>query len=234
MLPYFIFNGTDSRTKNIIVNEYPLRIVPQSRITEITVPGRSGSLTIDEGAYENVVLACECTALPAADMESISAWLKGPGTLVFGDHPNRSLRARADAQITFEKLMRGQAHRRFTLPFVCQPGRYVYPAPSNIILETPGAVVNPGTMASQPRVTVQASGTVTLTVGTSIMVINGGASSWALLIDSELMDCFNSTRTVLRNHWMDGDFPTLAPGSNAVTWSGTVTRVTILPRWRYL
>ena len=61
MLPYFIFNGTDSRTKNIIVNEYPPRIAPQSRTTEIIVPGRSGSLTIDEGAYENVVLACECS-----------------------------------------------------------------------------------------------------------------------------------------------------------------------------
>ena len=234
MLPYFIFNGTDSRTKNIVVNKYPPRIVPKSRTTEIIVQGRSGSLTIDEGAYDNVVLACECTALPAADMEDISAWLKGPGTLVFGDYPSRSLRARADAQISFDKIMRGRAHRGFTIPFVCHPGRYVYPAPSNIIVEAPGAVVNPGTMAAEPRVTVQASGTVTLTLGTSIMVINGGASAWALVIDSELMDCFNSAMTVLRNHWMDGDFPMLAPGSNAVTWSGAVTRVTILPRWRYL
>lgn len=234
MLPYFIFNGIDSRTKNIMVNEYPPRILPKSRTTEITVPGRDGTLTIDEGAYDNLILTCDCTALPIANIEEISAWLRGAGDLVFGHYENRSIRARVDAQISFDKLMRGRAHRGFTIPFVCQPGRYTYPPVADIVRTTTGTVTNPGTMPSQPKIKVVATGEITLTVGNSIMLIDGPETEWTLVIDSELMDCFDSTMTILRNDWMTGDFPLLSPGANAVTWDGTVASVTITPRWRYL
>lgn len=33
---------------------------------------------------------------------------------------------------------------------------------------------------------------------------------------------------------MTGDFPTLLPGQNAISWSGNVTRLEIQPNWRYL
>lgn len=33
---------------------------------------------------------------------------------------------------------------------------------------------------------------------------------------------------------MSGDFPTLLPGSNAISWTGNVTKVVIQPNWRYL
>ena len=234
MLPYFIFNGIDSRTKNIMVNEYPPRILPKSRTTEITVPGRSGSMTIDEGAYDSIVLPCECTALPLCNLEELSAWLRGAGTLVFGHYDNRSIRARVDAQISFDKLMRGRAHRGFTIPFVCQPGRYTYPPLADVAMTEPGVISNPGTMQAEPKITVVATGEITLTVGTSIMLINGPETEWTLVIDSELMDCFDGTMTLLRNDWMTGDFPLLNPGTNAVNWDGTVESVTITPRWRYL
>lgn len=234
MLPYFTFKGTDSRTKNIIVNEYPPRILPKSRTTEITVPGRDGSLTIDEGAYDNIVLTCDCTALPLCDIEQLSAWLRGSGDLVFGHYSNRSIRARVDAQISFDKLMRGKAHRGFTIPFVCQPGRYVYPPVADIAVTESGTITNPGTMPAEPKITVVATGEITLTVGNSIMLIEGPETEWTLVIDSELMDCFDGSMTILRNDWMTGDFPLLKPGANAVNWEGTVTSVTITPRWRYL
>ena len=233
MLPYFIFNGTDSRTKNIMVNEYPSRILPKSRTTEITVPGRSGSLTIDEGAYDSIVLTCECTALPLCNLEELSAWLRGAGDLVFGHYDNRSIRARVDAQISFDKLMRGRAHRGFTVPFVCQPGRYVYPPVDDIVLISSGTVTNPGNMRSKPQIKVEGSDEVTLTAGSEIMQIQK-AGSWTLVIDSELMDCFDASLTVLRNNWLTGDFPEFLPGVNSVSWIGTVTKVTIKPRWRYL
>ena len=45
--------------------------------------------------------------LPAADIEAICAWLTGAGDLIFGNYPNRSMRARMDAQINFDKIIRG-------------------------------------------------------------------------------------------------------------------------------
>lgn len=234
MLPYFIWKGTDSRTKGIVVNEYPARVLPASRTTELIVPGRSGTLTIDEGAYDNVVLACACTALPGCNLEELSAWLRGAGELVFGQYPNRMIRARVDAQISFDKLIRGRAHRGFNIPFVCQPGRYVHPEAAAVTFTAPGTITNPGTMAAEPRIEVTAAGEITLTVGDSIMSIKGLATTWTLVIDTEMMDCFNYGMTTLRNSWMTGAFPRLLPGANAVSWSGTVTNVKIKPRWRYL
>ena len=40
--------------------------------------------------------------------------------------------------------------------------------------------------------------------------------------------------TVLQNEKRTGEFPVLEPGGNAVSWSGTVSRVVIKPNWRYL
>ena len=36
------------------------------------------------------------------------------------------------------------------------------------------------------------------------------------------------------NGCMSGDFPTLLSGSNAISWTGNVTKVVIQPNWRYL
>ena len=36
------------------------------------------------------------------------------------------------------------------------------------------------------------------------------------------------------NDHMSGDSPVLQPGANAISWTGTVTRVIVRPNWRYL
>ena len=33
---------------------------------------------------------------------------------------------------------------------------------------------------------------------------------------------------------MNGEFPVLKPGANAISWTGTVTKVVVKPNWRYL
>lgn len=228
------FNGVTAASKGVIVVDYPPYVKPQSRVKVLTIPGRNGSLTIDEEAYENIELECRCVALPTANIESISDWLTGSGDLILGNASDKSLKARVDGQISFDKIVSGHQHRGFTIPFVCQPGRYVHPPVDDIVRTTTGTVTNPGTMPSQPKIKVVATGEITLTVGTSIMLINGPETEWTLVIDSELMDCFDGTMTILRNDWMTGDFPLLNPGANAVNWSGTVASVTITPRWRYL
>ena len=33
---------------------------------------------------------------------------------------------------------------------------------------------------------------------------------------------------------MNGEFPVLKPGANAISWTGAVTKVVVRPNWRYL
>ena len=39
--------------------------------------------------------------------------------------------------------------------------------------------------------------------------------------------------TLLNDH-MNGEFPVLKPGANAISWTGPVSKVVVRPNWRYL
>ena len=51
-------------------------------------------------------------------------------------------------------------------------------------------------------------------------------------IDSVLQEAYQGT-TLMNDH-MNGEFPVLKPGANAISWTGTVTKVVVRPNWRYL
>ena len=53
-----------------------------------------------------------------------------------------------------------------------------------------------------------------------------------IVIDSVLQKAYQGT-TLMNDH-MNGEFPVLKPGANAISWTGTVTKVVVRPNWRYL
>ena len=53
-----------------------------------------------------------------------------------------------------------------------------------------------------------------------------------IVIDSVLQEAYQGT--VLMNDHMNGEFPVLKPGANAISWTGAVTKVVIQPNWRSL
>lgn len=67
-------------------------------------------------------------------------------------------------------------------------------------------------------------------VGLTIVELDGVSGS--ITLDGPLMEAYKGTASMNNN--MSGDFPTLAPGMNAVSWSGSVTKIEVLPNWRYL
>ena len=83
---------------------------------------------------------------------------------------------------------------------------------------------------SDPVITVTGSGDITLMVGTTIVELTGVSGS--IVIDSVLKEAYKGT-TLMNDH-MNGEFPVLKPGANAISWTGTVTRVIVRPNWRYL
>ena len=56
--------------------------------------------------------------------------------------------------------------------------------------------------------------------------------SGSIVIDSVLQEAYQGT-TLMNDH-MNGEFPVLKPGANAISWSGTVTKVVVRPNWRFL
>ena len=232
MTDYFIWNGVDCRTKGIHVSELPPITIPLERSKQTNVPGRPGSLTQLEGddVYDDMILTATCFIADPAQIPAIAAWLKGKGTVTFANRTGGYYKARIANQIPFEKVLRGNPHCSFAVNFRCYPFWYQENV-SDVTITTSGdTITNPGSVYSEPLITVYGSGNITLMVGTTIVELTDVSSS--IVLDCALKEAYKGT-TLMNDH-MSGDFPVLKPGLNAVSWSGNVTRIVISPRWRFL
>ena len=225
------FKGTTASSKNVTVLKYPEIVKPTLRVETVKVPGRDGELTLSGmPSYEAMVLECECMVPSVDKISAAAAWLTGRGDLVLGNDPDYAYDAQVIDEIRFEKILRGHAHRRFTVPFLCQPLKKKAETEPNIELTAPGTVVNIGHVPSRPLIKIEGSGNVVLAVGAYSLSITDISTS--ILIDSDLG--MATAGTVNESYKVSGEWPLLVVGNNAVGWTGAVTKVTITPRWRYL
>jgi phage-related protein len=205
---------------------------PKERVTTQAVPGCSGTLTITEGdcVYEEFIAPCECITPNPASIPAFSAWLHGPGVVMFGNRPTGYYHARVSNQIDFETVVRGRPHRKFTVNFRCQPFFYLLNTP-DIVLTSPGQIVNLGTVFAEPIITVSGSGDIDLTIGEVTLGIAALASTITIDVPQRLAykDGVNLTGSLTGDEW-----PTLPMGATAVSWTGNVSRITITPNWRAL
>ena len=232
MNDWFEWNGKRCTEYGIHVSEQPPLTLPAERVTFTDVPGRSGSLTTTEGeyVYEDMVLTAQCFIESGARVPEIAAWLRGSGTVIFANRPEGYYEARIINQIPFEKILRGNPHRTFAVNFRCKPFWYAESAPAITVTQSGSFVTNPGNVYAEPVITVYGSGSITLMVGMSIADLSGIAGS--ITLDTPLMEAYSGVTSM--NSAMNGEFPVLLPGANAISWTGNVSRVVVEPHWRYL
>lgn len=232
MNDWFEWNGVKCTQHGIRVSELPPPTIPSERVIYTNVPGRPGSLTILEGedVYEDVVLTAQCFLADPAKIPAIAAWLKGSGKVAFANRRGGFYYARVVNQISFEKILRGNPHRSFAVNFRCKPFWYQSDVESVTLTASTSTVTNPGSVYSEPVITVYGSGDITLMVGAAIVELEGISGN--ITLDSELREAYSGTTSL--NGAMSGEFPVLKPGQNVISWSGGVTKVEVKPNWRYL
>ena len=232
MADWFAWNGVKCTDYGIHVLTHPAISRPKERVTTQAVPGRSGTLTILEGdcVYDEFIAACECVAPNPASIPEFSAWLHGPGIVMFGNRPTGYYHARVSNQIDFETVVRGRQHRQFSVNFRCQPFLYLLNIP-DIVLTSPGPVVNQGTVFAEPVITVEGTGDIDMMVGEVTLGIAGLASAVTIDVPQRLAyhNGINLTGSLTGDAW-----PTLSEGTTAITWTGNMMRLTITPNWRTL
>ena len=231
MMDWFEWNGIRCTQYGIHVLEQPPVTIPPERVTFTDVPGRSGSLTQLEGddVYDDMVLTATCLIADPSRIPEIAGWLRGSGTVTFANRQGGFYHARVVNQIPFEKILRGNPHRSFVINFRCKPFWYLSDV-KPITLTTSGSfITNPGCVASEPVITVYGSGEITLMVGMTITELE---ITDKITLDTPLMEAYSESTSM--NSCMSGDFPSLLPGKNAVSWSGNVSKVEIEPNWRSL
>ena len=236
MSDWFDFAGVRSAALGVYLKSHPSIPIAKERVTNETVPGRSGTLTETEGTdvYDDIVLSLPCRMGGLADIDQVAAWLRGEGNLVLGDMPTRYYKARCSNQMDLARILRCMDTREFNAVFRCAPFRYVHPEPAALTLTaSPGSINNPGTVGATPYITVVGSGDIDLTVGTRTIHIAGLASQ--ITIDTDTGYALDGSDADLTDTVTFDAYPwTIPPGVSAVSWTETVTSVTITRPWRYI
>lgn len=235
---YFMLDGRDCRTLGLHVAKLPGVIVPQERVTYETVPARSGALTVLEGdqIYEDVIYSFDCWAEEGVDAVAVSQWLQGEHELEIPNQPGGVYRARLNNQISIAQVLRTAPQRTMQINFRCKPFWYEIGV-DDIEITAAGSVVNPGTVNSQPVITVYGSGNIDLMIGGQTVILSNIVNGKPYRMDSEAMESFDiefDDTLTSANGKMNGEYFVLQPGTSAVSWSGTVTKIVIEPHWRYL
>lgn len=232
MRNYFIYNEQDSRDFGVYISGTNVFNAPERSIETVTVPGRSGTLTIDNNRFENIEL--EYPAFIFANFKTNIANLRNfllsaPGYRRLEDtyHPDEYRMARYVSGLEVAPTdMRTEG--QFSLVFDCMPQRFLTAGEEETELTESGSITNPTLFAARPLIRVY--GTGTLGVGSETITITENPGY--IDIDSEMMDAYYGT--VNCNGYItlnSGNFPVLAPGYNGITLGTGITKAIITPRY---
>lgn len=120
--------------------------------------------------------------------------------------------------------------RHFTVTFTCTGLKYLTTGLNTLELTSSGTELNNfGNYESKPLLKIYGSGNITININRNSFNIKNVSSY--VIVDSELKECYKDSTNMGKN--MTGDYPIFLIGKNTVSWTGTVTKIELMPRWRY-
>ena len=234
MMQYQLFyDGVSSVNFGMYVGLNGNDNAPQRSIDTIVVPGRNGTLTIDNGRFENIEIEYICFIRRDFEKNIISArnhYTSRIGYKRLEDtaHPDEYRMARyvSGLEVT-PSQMRKQGY--FTLTFDAMPQRFLKSGEKQIAFTRNGAVVNATQFDAKPLIRVYGDGVVGIGSETITVADNPGYID----IDCEMMDAYMGATNCNSNITLSSDeFPVLTANSNSGVTLGTgITKVVITPRW---
>ena len=227
---WFHFKGKDSRDFGILISAAPEKVRAERRVEQVTIPGRNGDLTMDEGTYAPYVISVECGTRGSENLDEILAWLDGAGELILCTEPDKVFRASIYNKISVADMI--YLYNSFLLQFRVQPFKYSVNAAGDALeLTAPTTIRNSGTVYSEPLITVYGNGDITLNINGNSYPLRNVQES--ITIDSEMMEVFKED-TNQNSKYGGVEFPRFEVGQNEIRWTGNVSKIKIQPRWRWL
>ena len=227
----FNFNGRWSRDFGIYVSGEGTFNSPERDITSYEIQGRNGNLLIDNGRFKNVQLTYPAfiTRNFQHYAEQARQWLTSPigYCILFDDyHPYEFRKARFAGPLNFSPLFMNRS-ATFDLTFDCKPQRFLFKDNDGLSFDGNDTLLNTTEFDALPLIRVYGNGNGMVTIGDTTFTLTGIIEY--IDIDSELQDAFKGLLN--ENAKMNGEFPKLSPGQNAVSFSGGITNIRIWPRW---
>ena len=232
----FNFAGKNSYDDfGILISQRPNIPSPKRRVNTINIPGRDSNLRFDEKTYDDITLTVECSVKDreniADKIDDIKVWLFGAGEsdLIFSFQDDKKYTAQVVNAIDFKQVYK--YFSEFPIIFNCRPFKYAVENNIVNIIETGTTINNLGTIESEPVINIYGSGDIVFKINGQQISLK--SVSEKIIVDSVIQDCYDDAGDNLNGN-MSGEFLKMKPGENIIEWSGNVTKVELLPNWRWL
>ena len=210
LLNHLTYDGVDSSDFGVFISGEGVFDAPARRGEMISIPGRNGSLFMDEGVFENIpgkYPAFIGTKDEAEFREKLAAFrnaiLSRGNYKKLSDtyHPNEFRLAvyRSGLEVDPEEYNRSG---KFELEFDCKPQRFLLSGETVFTFYENGSILNPTLFESSPLIRVTGNGTVAIGENGKyrFIVSNNTGTIW---IDSEIMEAYLPAGTLYP--WTDED-----------------------------
>lgn len=225
-------NKSSKEIEGLIITETPPISKPKMKVNKIEIDGRDGDI-IEKLGYESYTKNIGIGLTKNFDIDEVIKYFTGDGELIISDEPNKVYIASIYDDVDYEKLL---TMRKATIKFYVQPFKYLKSesiVEQTITTQTSINVENVGLEISKPIITLEGTGTIEISINNkTIFKYTFPDNETKVLIDSIEEEAY--LEGVYKNRNMLGEFPKLQVGENIITWTGTITKIKIEPKSRWL
>ena len=194
LLNHLTYDGVDSSSFGVFISGDGVFDAPARRGEMISIPGRNGSLFMDEGVFENITVEYPAfigtgyEALFRQKLGDLRSWLSSRGNykkLMDTYHPDEFRLGifREGLEVDPQHITRAGD---FTMEFDCKPQRYLVAGENTYVFTENGEITNPTLFESSPILKVTGNGIVA--IGPYMFVVRD--NMWTIIIDTELMEAY--------------------------------------------
>ena len=248
-IDYVKFGGSDSRDYCALIASRSIYTIPQRRQRFITIPKKSGSVYIDDGAYDNIGIeyvfklfpAVSDISAPHEDLTNLVNRFRKSFVLKRGERGYYQLTDSYDPDIfrwaAIEKATvevgTGEV-ATVTVAFNCEPYRYYWDGDKEYRITSPTKIKSVGLKGARPLITIYgiygSGGACGVKIQDDTYSVTLDANTPFVTIDSK-----NGTVMLGQDNksklYTSAEFPVLPVGTITVSPTGDTTQIIMKPRW---
>lgn len=225
-------NKSSKEVKGLIITNIPPITKPKMKVNKIEIDGRDGDI-VEKIGYESYSKNVGIGLTRDFGIDEIIKYFTGDGELVLSDEPDKVYIASIYDDVDYERLLQ---MRKSTIKFHVQPFKYLKDESKvslNVTTQKSVQVTNKGLEVSKPIFVLEGSGTIEIAVnGSNIFKYTFPSGENKVVVDSLEEEAYLDG--VYKNRNMLGEFPKLEVGKNTISWTGTLTKIEIQPKSRWL
>ena len=225
-------NKSSKEIEGLIITETPPITKPKMKVNKIEIDGRDGDI-IEKVGYESYTKNIGIGLTRNFNIDEVIKYFTGDGELIISDEPNKVYIASIYEDVDYEKLL---TMKKATIKYHVQPYKYLKnEAKAELSVSTQKSieVTNKGLEISKPIIKLEGSGTIEIAVNyINVFKYTFPSGETKVTIDSLEEEAYHEG--VYKNRNMLGEFPKLSVGKNTISWTGTLTKISIEPKSRWL